>query len=458
MPSNTTTLRLIGGSRVAVVGAGCTGLATAAGLARLGHAVQVVDPDVGLIEQLGDGIVPTLEEGVDELVREGLSTGLLSFTHDLAAAARRCDLALVCLGDGSDDVAEPVPGTDATALRGVLTMLGAELGTRAVVVLRSPVWVGVAQWARRHLGRRDVGVVVNPGFLRQGTATRDMLRPDRIVIGSDDRWAAERTSELYSSIESPISLMSATSAELVKQASTAMLALRVGFANEVAVLCEALGADVAAVLRGIGGDTRIGHAFLRPGPGWGGPAFHEDLASLSTLGRSTGQPLRLAEAAVLANREHTDWAASKLRRLMGHRRGHVAIWGLSFKASTQGLRQSPAMAVIDRLDDLVTKVTAFEPGAVAPQRIDDVDGRVELVADPYDALDDADVLFIANDWPVFAHLDLDIARSRMRVARIFDACNLLDHRVARGAGFDIVGIGRAGPTPVGGLSGLAAAD
>jgi UDPglucose 6-dehydrogenase len=293
------------------------------------------------------------------------------------------------------------------------------------------------------LQRDDVFVVSNTEFLREGSAVHDCLHPDRIVIGSDDQAAAIRVATLFDEIQAPLIVTDPASAETIKYASNAFLATKVSFVNAIANLCEAVGADVREVVLGMGYDKRIGFEFLKPGPGWGGSCFPKDSHALVRIGEDFGYDFSLLRGVIDVNQDQYDRVADKIERMAGPNAvgsgAAVAVWGLTFKARTDDLRDSPALAVIARLIDRGIKVKAFDPTVARDLGIE----GLEVCADPYAACEGAAVLAVLTEWDDFRWLDFDKVKDAMAVPAIADARNLLDPAPLRRKGFTYEGIGRA---------------
>jgi UDPglucose 6-dehydrogenase len=312
------------------------------------------------------------------------------------------------------------------------------LADEAVVVNKSTVPVGSTRVVERVLARSDVSVVSNPEFLREGSAVHDCFHPDRIVIGSDDQAAAIRVASLYKAIQAPLIVTDPSSAETIKYASNAFLATKVSFINAVANLCEAVGADVREVVLGMGYDRRIGFEFLRPGPGFGGSCFPKDTRALVRIGEDAGYDFGLLRGVIGVNEEqHARVVAKVVAQAGGSVEGvTVAAWGLTFKARTDDLRDSPALHVIERLLDRGARVRAYDP------TVHSSIGSIDVCDDPYSACEGAKVLAVLTEWDEFRWLDFRKVRDVMASASVVDARNLLDSAALRRAGFSYQGIGR----------------
>lgn len=421
-------------SRIAIVGTGYVGLTAGACLAHLGHWVQCADVDADKVAALSRGEVPILEAGLAELVREGIAGRRLKFVVGAATAASTCEFAFLCVPtpqaeDGSADL---------KYLRDVAAEIGPVLAPESIVVNKSTAPVGSTRVVEEVLGRDDVAVVSNPEFLREGSAVHDFLHPDRIVIGADDQAAAARVGELYRNVQAPVIVSDPASAEMVKYASNAFLASKVSYVNAVANVCEAVGADVRDVLLGMGYDKRIGFEFLRPGPGWGGSCFPKDVNALIRIASDAGYDFGLLKGVTAVNEEQFEVVAGKVAAMVdGDLKGlPVAAWGLTFKARTDDLRESPALAVISRLRAKGATVRAYDPAVTRS-----IEG-IEVCKDPYAACEGAAVLIVLTEWDEFRRIDFTKVASTLAAPRVVDARNLLDPVALRRLGFTYTGIGR----------------
>lgn len=428
------------GSNVAIIGTGYVGLTTGACLSHLGHQVVCADVVPEKVEALQAGEVPILEEGLDELVAEGLASGRLSFVLGAANALADAEFVFLCLPtpQGADGAADLSFVKDAAAEIGLLLAPG------TVVINKSTVPVGSAGEVAKKLGRDDVHVVSNPEFLREGTAVADFLHPDRVVIGADDEAAAKRVAQLYEALPGDVLITDPASAETIKYASNAFLATKISFVNAMAAVCEEVGADVADVVKGMGLDRRIGDRFLVPGPGWGGSCFPKDSHALVRIAENSGYQFGLLRSVIATNEEQFGRVANKITRLAGGAvEGRtIAVWGLTFKAHTDDLRDSPALNIIHRLVEVGAVVRAYDP-AVEAGTDDERLAGIEVVADPYAAVAGADVLAVLTEWPEFTEVDLARVAELIGTKAVVDARNLLDRRTVKGLGFAYEGIGRS---------------
>lgn len=421
-------------SRVAVIGAGYVGLTTSAFLAHLGHDVRCADVVPEKVAQLEQGQVPIVEEGLEELVREGLDRGRLRFVLGAPAAVQDCEFTFLCLPTPE----RPDGSADMSHVLDVATQIGRTLESGSIVVNKSTVPVGSTHVVQRAIARPDVAVVSNPEFLREGSALRDCLHPDRIVIGSTDEAAAIRLAGLYGAVAAPIMVTDPASAETIKYASNAFLATKVSFINAMANLCEAVGADVKDVILGMGYDRRIGFEFLKPGPGWGGSCLPKDTSALVRIGEDAGYDFGLLRGVIAINEEQQGRVVAKVTELAGGRLegATVAVWGLTFKAGTDDRRNSPAVAIARRLTRAGARVQAYDPTVRRPLP------EVEFCLDAYAACEGASVLAVLTEWDEFRWVDLAKVRSLMARPAVVDARNMLDPAAVRLAGFNYAGIGR----------------
>ncbi len=419
---------------IAVIGAGYVGLVQAAGLSSLGHRVRVGEANAGKLETLRAGKVPFYEAGLETLLADGLATGLLSFHHDNLEAVAHARVVFIALPTPQDDDGS----ADTSYIEAALEGFGAHLTERALVVLKSTVPVGSVARFQKQLDDMGADVVVlsNPEFLREGSAVGDFQHPDRIVIGTRDQQAAETMIELYSGLQAPVVVTDPASSEMIKYASNAYLAARITYANAIANLCEAVGADVKDVLKGMGYDRRIGFHFLNPGPGYGGSCFPKDTRALVAIADSAGYDFSLLKGVIEVNhQQHVRMLEKVIGMLGGDVDGkRIGLWGLAFKAGTDDLRDSPAMFLAQALQEAGAIVTAFDPQAESPE--------VKQVESPVEAARDAHLLLIATEWPEFQGVDMHEIHGVMAAANIVDARNMLDPREMHRLNFNYVGVGR----------------
>ena len=434
----TTTILTLMSSRIAVVGTGYVGLTTGACLAHLGHTVVCADIDADKIAKLRDGIIPIVELGLAELVTEGMASGRLSFVVGSAEAAKNCDIAFLCVPtpQGEDGSA------DLSYVQRAAEEISAVLSFEAIVVNKSTVPVGSTKVVEKALKRPDVKVVSNPEFLREGSAVQDFLKPDRVVVGSDDQAAAMKVASLYDGLSTRVIITDPASAETIKYAANAFLATKLSFINAIAAICEGVGADINDVVVGIGSDKRIGENFLRPGPGWGGSCFPKDSRALIKIAEDADYSFDLLKGVITVNDQQLDRVADKIRLAAGGDLSGkiVAIWGLTFKAGTDDLRDSPAIAIIERLIKLGARVHAFDPTVNVVRT--GIPNDLVIAASSDEATSRADVLAVLTEWDEFKWISPSTIAAEMTGKQVVDARNLLDRKDWERAGFTYQGIGR----------------
>ena len=424
--------------RIAVIGSGYVGLTTGACLASLGHRVVCADVDDAKVARLRAGEVSILEPGLPELVAQGLAAGRLQFVVGAAAAVAEAEVVFLCV---------PTPmgaggAADLSAVEAVATEVRSLLPQGCVVVNKSTVPVGTAVRTAQLLDRPDVAVVSNPEFLREGSAVEDFLNPDRIVVGCDAQDAAERVAALYARLGAPTVLTDAASAEMVKYAANCFLAMKLSYVNAIAELCERSGADVQDVTEGIGYDRRIGQAFLQPGPGWGGSCLPKDTHALLQVCAALDFDFPLLQASLDTNNRQQHRIVRKIRdaaggSLAGQR---IGLLGLTFKAGTDDLRDSPALLVAALLAAEGADLIGYDPGvpAAVPGMTDDL----QVTDDPLKVASGAAVLVLLTEWPEFRLLDWGRLAELVERRIVVDTRNLLDADVLRRVGFEVRGIGR----------------
>ena len=421
-------------STIAVIGTGYVGLTTGACFAHLGHRVICADIDQRKVDQLNRGEIPIHEAGLEEIVRDAADAGNLSFVHGSEHAVGDAEFVYLCVptpqsADGSADL---------SYLTAAAEQISPHLQSGTVVVNKSTVPVGSTLLVERALGRADIPVVSNPEFLREGTAVDDFLNPDRVVIGSDDQAAAGRVASLYLGVRAPIMVTDPASAETCKYAANAFLATKLSFTNAIAAVCEGVGADVNDVLLGMGYDHRIGHEFLRPGPGWGGSCFPKDSKAIISIAEDAGYDFALMRGVVEVNLEQFDRIVRKVEAVTPLEGVTIGVLGIAFKAGTDDTRESPAIEVMRRLVAKGATVRAYDPAVDTL----DLDG-VEVVGDAYAACEGVSAIVVATEWDEFKWLDLDKVGGLVRERNIIDARNLLDRGALKRRNFTYQGVGRA---------------
>jgi UDPglucose 6-dehydrogenase len=433
--------------RVAMIGTGYVGLVSGACFADFGHVVTCIDKDAGKIARLEAGVMPIYEPGLEDLVARNVREERLFFATDSAQAVREADAVFIAVGtpsrrgDGHADLSYVYAAAEEIA---------GQIEGFTVVVTKSTVPVGTGDEIEAIIHRvrpgADVAVVSNPEFLREGAAINDFKRPDRVVVGIEDERARAVMAELYRPLnlnETPILFTGRRTSELTKYAANAFLAMKITFINEVADLCEVLGADVQQVARGIGLDNRIGSKFLHAGPGYGGSCFPKDTLALVRTADAAGSPLQLVETTVRVNDARKKAMAAKVARgLDGDMAGKtIGVLGLTFKPNTDDMREAPSLDIIPALLAMGASVQAFDPeGHEARQLLPGVDFR----AGPYEAAEGADALVILTEWDQFRALDLDRIREAMRQPVVIDLRNIYRPAEMQASGFRYFGVGRGG--------------
>ena len=425
-------------------GAGYVGLVTGLGLAELGHQVTNVDVNADRIRQLNDGKAPIYEDDLVPLLERHGASRAIKFTTQLEDGMTDCHVVFVAVGTPTRDDGKP----DLSQVIQVAEDLNGKIDDYTVVVIKSTVPVGTVELfrsilARNHTEGEEFDIVSNPEFLREGNAVYDFFHPDRIVIGTESQRASAIMDDLYAPLlqangDLPVIRTSVPSAQLIKYASNAFLATRVSFINEIASLCERVGADIKEVTDGMGPDPRIGHAYLHAGLGFGGPCLEKDLMALISIAESNSYEPFLLRSVLERNERQVDEVIGKLKAQTGYLlyQRIITVYGLAFKPGTSDVRNSVSLKVIDRLQREGATIRAHDPVALAEAELVTTD--VQLFDDPYAAAENADAALILTAWPEYSELDFALIRSKMAQPRIVDACNLLTERPE---GFAYSGIG-----------------
>ncbi|WP_192821711.1 UDP-glucose/GDP-mannose dehydrogenase family protein [Rufibacter sp. LB8] len=437
--------------KIAVVGTGYVGLVTGTCFAEVGIDVTCIDVNVKKIEDLRQGILPIYEPGLEEMVLRNVSKERLQFSTDLATAIKGCDAAFIAVGTP--------PGEDGSAdlkyVLGVAREIGQHMDGYLVVVTKSTVPVGTAnkvkQAVTEELQKRQSAlqfdVASNPEFLKEGAAIEDFLKPDRIVIGVESEKAEEVMQRLYKPFllnGHPIIFMDVPSAEMTKYAANSMLATKISFMNDIANLCEIMGADVNMVRRGIGSDTRIGNKFIYPGIGYGGSCFPKDVKALIKTASENGYQMQILQAVESVNENQKEVLFSKVKK---HFKGELAgktfaLWGLSFKPKTDDMREAPSLVIIEKLLAEGAKVKAYDPVAIKEaQHMLGEKENVSYAKDEYEALIDADALLIVTEWPEFRSPNFSVIGKLLKNKVIIDGRNIYDAKEMQTLGFCYYGIG-----------------
>ena len=430
--------------RVTVIGSGYVGLVAGACLAETGNDVVCADVDLGKIGRLKRNDIPIYEPGLEPMVARNQAEGRLVFTSDIGAAVRHGQVVFIAVGTP--------PGEDGSAdLRQVLAVaqtIGRNLNEPKVVVTKSTVPVGTAEEVRAAIRSETDGaffMASNPEFLKEGAAIDDFMKPDRVVIGVDSPEAEELLEQLYSPFlrtGNPVLFMDIPSAEVTKYAANAMLATRISFMNQIAQLCERVGADVGAVRKGIGTDRRIGQAFLFPGPGYGGSCFPKDVKALIRTAKAIGLPADLWESVETVNDRQKLVLFAKLTRALGNVRDRrIAVWGLAFKPETDDMRESPSIPLIEAVLAAGGTVVAHDPKAGETARAVFGD-RIQYAKELYEATEGADALVIITEWLVYRNPDLERVKAGLKAPIVIDGRNLFDPARMAQAGFRYISLGR----------------
>ena len=430
---------------ISVIGTGYVGLVVGACLAETGNDVICADVSEEKIAGLRRSVLPIYEPGLEGLVERNQADGRLKFTTDVPAAIAAAEIVFVAVGTP--------PGEDGSAdlqhVLAVARLIGRHMNREMVVVTKSTVPVGTAAKVAAEIrkdARHPFHMCSNPEFLKEGAAVEDFLRPDRVVIGVESEHATTVMAELYAPFVrtgKPIIFMDLASAEMTKYAANAMLATRISFMNEIAYLCELTGADVDVVRRGIGSDSRIGSAFLFPGPGYGGSCFPKDVRALLRMAAELDVPLEVLRGVHNANERQKRRVSAKVREALGESLAgmRIAVWGLSFKPQTDDIREAPSLVLIGELLDAGASVCAHDPAAMdaAKRWFDD---RIEYAPTNYEALPEADALVVMTDWNEYRHPDLARVRALLRRPVIIDARNLYDPAKMQSLGLAYYSVGR----------------
>jgi len=432
------------GTKICVIGAGFVGIVTAAGFARFGHQVVCVDKDQKRLSLLRSGRLPFFEQDLENLVKNGVSSGRLVFESDPAKGVEGKKAVFLTVGTPSSNGGR----ADLSALHEIISVLSKNMKAGQILVIKSTVPVGTANTIKKFFSqngnRVDIDVINNPEFLREGGAVHDFFNPHRIVIGGSSQVAIEEISRIYKmgmAKTVPVFTTNNETAEMIKYASNVFLAVKVGFINELARLCDSVGINVLEVARVIGADPRIGKEFLNPGPGWGGSCLPKDLQEFIGLADSLGVSLFIPKAVSQANLYQFEHVFSKVKNLVGDLKGtKIGVLGLTFKANTSDLRESPAMPILMKLLETGAEITAYDPAA--DSIVDSLLSGVVRVDDPYKTAEDADCILILTEWADFQLLDWGRIRDHMKNKNIVDARNILAPELLKRYGFNYDSVGQ----------------
>jgi UDPglucose 6-dehydrogenase len=427
------------------MGCGYVGLVAGTCLADMGNEVTCFDIDKGKINKLKKGIIPIYEPGLKDMFERNIKEKRLHFSNDIKATIKESNVIFITVGTPPGQNHE----ADLFAVESVAEQIGKNMNTYKVIVNKSTVPVGTAELVKNIIKRNQTGkyefdVVSNPEFLREGEAVKDFTNPDRIVIGTDNEKAKKIMVSIYRGIartDKPVFITDIKSAEMIKYASNAMLATRISFMNEIAQLCEKVGADVKSVAKGVGLDNRIGPRFLQAGMGYGGSCFPKDVKALAELMKRNKVKGKILSAVNWVNENQRSFILSKIKKLLPHLKGKtIAIWGLAFKPKTDDIREAPSIAIIMELQGLGAKIRAFDPEAKINAK--KVLKGVTFCNDPYSTVKGCDALVIATEWNEFRVLDMDKVKRLLKQPNIIDGRNIYEPEEMRSAGFNYIGIGR----------------
>ncbi len=427
---------------ICVIGAGYVGLVTGTCFADLGNRVVCLDIDQGKIDRLNRGVMPIYEPGLEEMVRRNAASGRLRFTTSYEEGLAEAEYVFIAVDTPSGSEGE----ADLRSVRAAARSIAAVMDHPLIIVNKSTVPIGTGDWVADIINRHrhdgvDYAVVSNPEFLREGSAVYDFLNPDRVVLGSLNREAAEKVAQLYLPLRARIIITDLRTAEMIKYASNAFLASRISFINEIATICERLGADIKEVAAGMGYDKRIGPAFLDAGVGFGGSCFPKDVRALAHMAAIHGCHPQLLRAVLEINADQRRLVVQKLRDLLGSLDEHViGILGLAFKPNTDDMRDAPAVEIIHLLQHEGARIKAYDPVAMENARL--ILPDVTFCQDPYEVAADSDALVVLTEWNEFKNLDLDRICKAMRRPILIDGRNLYDVEKMVACGFTYRGVGR----------------
>lgn len=429
-------------AKICVIGTGYVGLVTGTCFSDIGHQVTCLDIDKHRIDQLKNGVMPIYEPGLEQIVEQNVNAGRLKFTTSYPEGLQDAEFAFIAVGTPSSDDGE----ADMQYITMVVESIAQHLSHPIIIVNKSTVPVGTGDWVAELIVEKNgqntpsFSVVSNPEFLREGSAINDFMQPDRVVLGSTDLEAAQQVAELYQALRAPIMITDLRTAEMIKYASNAFLAARISFINEIANICESLGADVREVARGMGMDKRIGPSFLDAGLGWGGSCFPKDVKALAYMAATRGAHPQLLQAVMDINQNQRKRAVTKLQKALGSLEGKtVGVLGLSFKPNTDDIRDAPALDIIRMLLESGAIVQAFDPQAMQASK--EAIPALVLRESPYEVAKDANALLLATEWNEFKSLDFDIIKENMRGNVILDGRNIWYGQNLHEKGFTYIGMG-----------------
>ena len=424
-------------ANICVVGTGYVGLSCGACLSTLGHNVVCVDIDQAKIDSLSAGVIPIFEVDLESIVAQGIKDERISFTTELGRALKSAEFVFLCLPTPQAD-----DGTaDLSYLMAAVREISALVQPGSIVITKSTVPIGTFAEIEKTLNRADVYLASNPEFVREGSAVFDFLNPDRIVVGSNSLEVSKRVALIYEKLAATLVMTDPASAETIKHASNSFLALKLSYINAVSIICELYGADILDVSKGIGLDNRIGSGFLQPGPGWGGSCFPKDTSALLRMAESKGYNFGLLNEAVAVNMDVQDRILENIRLMLGGslKGKRIAVWGLTFKAKTDDLRDSPAIKIVQMLLSADANVTCYDPMV---KDIPSLINRAHLALSPEASCESAELLVVLTEWNEFKSVNPINIFGRMSAASVFDCRNILPDQSWLAAGFVFQGIGR----------------
>ena len=428
--------------KIAMIGTGYVGLTSGPCLAKIGHEVICVDNDAEKIAVLQQGGMPIYEPGLDEIIKETVRAGRLSFTTDIKQAVAESEVCFIAVGTPPRDTGEP----DLTYVENVARDIAASMNRYHLIVEKSTVPVQTGRWVRTTIERYNKAripfdVASNPEFLREGSAVEDFLHPDRVVIGVETERARDLLVEIYRPLNAPLVITDIASAELIKHAANAFLAMKISFVNALAVICEAAGADVRQVAEGVGMDRRIGRAFLNAGVGYGGFCFPKDLRAFIRIAEELGYDFKLLREVENINEDMKQRFVRKIRGALWNLRDkNIGILGLAFKPNTDDMRFAPSIDIIGMLVAEGARIRAYDPKAMARAR--KLIPGIQFCERPEQVADNADLVAIITEWPEFKELDLKALKERMRLPIICDGRNLFERAELERLGFTYIGVGQ----------------
>ncbi len=431
--------------KISVIGTGYVGLVTGSIFAHLGHDVICMDIDEEKVKKLKSGDPVIYEPGLEDLLKEGIEKDKLHFTTDIKEAVEKSDFIFICVGTPPKKSWE----TDLSYVKKVAEDIGKHINGYKIVVTKSTVPVGTGNMVKEIIrsynkNNHPFDIVSNPEFLREGSAVEDTLHPDRIVVGSDNKEAAQKVADLYRGIDAPVLIVKLYSSELIKYASNSFLATKISFINSIADICERTGADVEEVAKGMGMDKRIGYHFLKAGLGYGGSCFPKDVDSILYTSMQLNEPFIILEATRKVNENRPVRFVERMEKMMGELRDKkIAIWGLAFKPNTDDMREAVSIKIIKLLKEKGSNVIAYDPVAMNNAKnvyLKDVD--IEYVNSPMEAVKDVDALVLVTEWDEFKRIDMKEVIELMKGKFLFDGRNLYNPEEMEKIGFSYVSIGR----------------